>query len=318
MEVTIQTPSKIILFGEHAVVDGYPAISMAVDLKTTGIIEERNNDTISIDLVDLNEIFEISPELIRNLEISNFSPALKYVLCALKYVVNYLSEFKCLKQIKPFNLKIYSEIPLSCGLGSSASVVITTILSISKFYGIKLEDDEIINMAYSVEKDIQGRASITDTATIALKGMLEILNGNYTEMSDELKDFIKTCEFLIVNVESRTRKTAELVQDVSGHPKKDEIFEEIGKIIEKVKKTRSKEELGNLMVKNHELLKELKISTEKLDNVVKVAEKYGYGGKLTGAGGGGSAIILLKNDKTELLKELEKIGVIGTFECKMA
>jgi len=42
---TIKTPSKIILFGEHAVVDGYPAISMALDLKTTGEIEE-NFDTI--------------------------------------------------------------------------------------------------------------------------------------------------------------------------------------------------------------------------------------------------------------------------------
>ncbi|MBA2861301.1 mevalonate kinase [Methanococcus maripaludis] len=314
---TIKTPSKIILFGEHAVVDGYPAISMALDLKTTGEIEE-NSDTISIDLVDLNEIFEITPELIKNLEISNFSPALKYVLCAAKSTIYYLSEFKNLKEIKPFKLKIYSEIPLSCGLGSSASVVVTVIRSILSFYKIELENDEVINLAYSVEKEVQGRASVTDTATISLGGMIEIVNGEYRPMPNDLEEFIKTCRFLVVNVEERTRKTAELVHEVSKHPEKEQIFEEIGKIISTVRWVSDKSELGKLMNENHELLKKFGISTEKLDLVAKVGQKYGYGGKLTGAGGGGSAIILLKEDREELLKELKKIGVIGIYECKMA
>jgi len=313
----IKTPSKIILFGEHAVVDGYPAISMALDLKTTGEIEE-NFDTISIDLVDLNEIFEITPELIKNLEISNFSPALKYVICAVKSVIFYLSEFKNLKEIKPFKLKLYSEIPLSCGLGSSASVVVTVIRSISNFYGIELDNDETINLAYSVEKEVQGRASVTDTATISLGGMIEIINGEYKPMPKDLEEFIKTCKFLVVNVEERTRKTAELVHDVSKHPEKEQIFEEIGNIIQKVRQVTEKAELGKLMNENHELLRKFGISTEKLDLVAKAGQKYGYGGKLTGAGGGGSAIILLKEDQNELLNELKKIGVIGIYECKMA
>ncbi|WP_459201189.1 mevalonate kinase [Methanococcus sp. CF] len=314
---TIKTPSKIILFGEHAVVDGYPAISMALDLKTTGEIE-ANSDTILIDLVDLNEIFEITPELIKNLEISNFSPALKYVICAVKYVIYYLSEFKNLKEIKPFKLKLYSEIPLSCGLGSSASVVVTVIRSISKFYEIELENDETINLAYSVEKEVQGRASVTDTATISLGGMIEIINGEYRPMPKKIEEFIKNCKFLVVNVEERTRKTAELVHDVSRHPEKEQIFGEIGKIIEKVKNVDDMAEFGKLMNENHELLKKFGISTEKLDLVAKAGKTYGYGGKLTGAGGGGSAIILLKENREELLKELKKIGVIGIYECKMA
>ncbi|ABR54552.1 mevalonate kinase [Methanococcus vannielii SB] len=316
MTLTVKTPSKVILFGEHAVVDGYSAIAMAIDLKTTGEIK-GNFETITIELSDLNEIFEIAPKLIKELDISNFSPSLKYVLCATKYAINYLIEFKGLTSITPFKLKIFSEIPVSCGLGSSASVVVTTINSISNFYGISLKNEEVINMAYSVEKDIQGRASITDTATITLSGMIEIYAGNYKIMPKELSEFIKTCNFLIVNVEERTRKTADLVWEVSEHPQKEELFKKIGTIIEKVKHNRSKEELGKLMVENHEILKKFGISTEKLDLVIEASKKYAHGGKLTGAGGGGSVIILLKNEKEELLKELKKIGVTGTFECKM-
>ncbi|MCS3922837.1 mevalonate kinase [Methanococcus voltae PS] len=341
-----QSPSKIILFGEHAVVDGYPAISMAIDLKTHGTIKKLESKKIKVNLEDLNEEIEINIETeeeIRNflsLDINTIDKNVKYVVCAIKNTLNYLNEntnpdVNINDLIVPFELTLHSETPVSCGLGSSASAVLTTIKLVSKLLGSELlvrllpsEDFtslsnlEMAEIAYSVEKEIQGRASITDTYTVSMGGILEITNNEYdpNNLNNKFVEFIKTCNFLIVYVEERSRKTAELVQEVGNNSKKDEIFSKIGEIILKLKTCNDKVEFGNLMVQNHNLLKELNISTEKIDQVIELGSKYGLGAKLTGAGGGGCAIILLDDDslhKKELIDNLKKISVKGIFECKM-
>jgi mevalonate kinase len=326
-ELIIKTPSKIILFGEHAVVDGYGAISMAIDLKTTGKISF--NDTVGnkiiINLKNLNKNISIDVGELPHININDYENDLKYVVCSLKNTVNYLIgrnliNLNNLNNLKSFELDISSDIPVSCGLGSSASVIITVIKSFLIANNIHLADDEISKIAHSVEKDVQGRASITDTATITYGGILKIKDNKIESIKNsKLYNILKSCNFLIVHAELRKRKTAELVNDVAKHPKKDEIFKSIGDIVENLESINGKEELGKLMVQNHELLRELGVSTEKLDKVVEIGKKYGYGAKLSGAGGGGVAIILVDENKKEmLLKKLDDLEILSVFECKMA
>ncbi|MCS3901944.1 mevalonate kinase [Methanococcus voltae] len=340
-KISETSPSKIILFGEHAVVDGYPAISMAIDLKTFGTIKKLDDCSencsekyIKIDLQDLNEkiVIDISnDEEIRNflnLDVNNIVKNVKYVVCAIKNTIKYMINNNKNKDIKilPFELILHSETPVSCGLGSSASAVLTTIKLVSKLLNknLNLSNSEMAEIAYSVEKEIQGRASITDTYTVSMGGILEIINNEYItddlNLNDNLVELIQTCNFLIVYVEERNRKTAELVQEVGNNPKKEEIFSKIGEIISKLKTCKNKSEFGNLMTQNHNLLKDLNISTQKIDEVVELGSKYGLGAKLTGAGGGGCAIILLDDEelrKQELIYNLKKIDVMEIFECKM-
>ena len=134
---------------------------------------------------------------------------------------------------------------------------------------------------------------------------------------EELKEFIKRCKFLVCYCEKRKKKTSELVNEVAKHKNKDEIFRKIGDIVEKSKNTLNKNEFGKLMSMNHNLLKELGISTPKLDEVVEIGKTYGYGAKLTGAGGGGCVIILVDESKEDdLINELKERD-IEYFECRM-
>ncbi|MDK2789925.1 MAG: mevalonate kinase [Methanothermococcus sp.] len=320
--VKIETPSKVILFGEHAVVDGYNAISMAIDLKTYGKVSKNSDiNRIIINLKNLNKKIEVPIDEIFDIKNKNYCNDLKYVAYALENTFEYLVENNLLNKmgIKPFTLDISSGIPVSCGLGSSASVVITTIKAILAIHGVELEKDELIKIAHAVEKEVQGKASITDTATITYGGMLKIKDGAVEQIKGNLNDIIKGCDFLIVYAEERKKKTAELVNEVANHPQKDEIFKSIGEVANKVESVKNITELGILMSKNHELLKELGVSTEKIDKVVEVGKEYGYGAKLTGAGGGGAVLILVdENNKKELLKQLDVLGVIGVFECRMS
>ncbi|AAB99088.1 TPA: mevalonate kinase [Methanocaldococcus jannaschii] len=308
----IETPSKVILFGEHAVVYGYRAISMAIDLTSTIEIKETQEDEIILNLNDLNKSLGLNLNEIKNINPNNFGD-FKYCLCAIKNTLDYLN-------IEPktgFKINISSKIPISCGLGSSASITIGTIKAVSGFYNKELKDDEIAKLGYMVEKEIQGKASITDTSTITYKGILEIKNNKFRKIKGEFEEFLKNCKFLIVYAEKRKKKTAELVNEVAKIENKDEIFKEIDKVIDEALKIKNKEDFGKLMTKNHELLKKLNISTPKLDRIVDIGNRFGFGAKLTGAGGGGCVIILVNEEKEkELLKELNKEDV-RIFNCRM-
>jgi len=69
--------------------------------------------------------------------------------------------------------------------------------------------------------------------------------------------------------------------------------------------------LGSLMNRNHELLRQIGVSTPRLDRLVARARKAGaLGSKLTGAGGGGCIIALCADKKSQssIAKELRKQG----------
>jgi mevalonate kinase len=65
------------------------------------------------------------------------------------------------------------------------------------------------------------------------------------------------------------------------------------------------------MIRNHELLRQIGVSTPKLDRLVVAARKGGaLGAKLTGAGGGGCIIALCddKKARSNIARELRKLG----------
>ncbi|HXX05287.1 MAG TPA: mevalonate kinase, partial [Candidatus Bathyarchaeia archaeon] len=67
--------------------------------------------------------------------------------------------------------------------------------------------------------------------------------------------------------------------------------------------------LGLLMSKNQELLDKIKVSTEKLDLLIREAKKTSFGAKITGAGGGGCMISLVdKSNSDATVQNLRKIN----------
>ncbi len=79
----------------------------------------------------------------------------------------------------------------------------------------------------------------------------------------------------------------------------------------KALKTEGDSELGSLMNRNHELLRQIGVSIPRLDRLVARAREAGaLGAKLTGAGGGGCIIALCPDKKTQsrIARELRREG----------
>jgi len=53
MRVTASAPGKITLFGEHAVVYGYPALVVAINKRIYAIAESRSDNVVKISAKDL-------------------------------------------------------------------------------------------------------------------------------------------------------------------------------------------------------------------------------------------------------------------------
>ena len=94
-----------------------------------------------------------------------------------------------------------------------------------------------------------------------------------------------------------------------------QIFEDIALIVNEAEKSIKDKDfvyLGKLMMKNHKLLKQLNISTKKLDSLVDVAAAAGaYGAKLSGAGGGDCIIALAaENKRQQVCQKINEVGGI--------
>src|SRR3989454_2947154 len=127
-------PGKLILFGEHAVVFGEPALATAIDLRTE--VFARLHDEWLVDGAFLQDT------------------KYAYVRRAVEGSWNG----------PPLWFEIRSMIPLGCGLGSSAAVTVATLGALAALQG-PVDLEAIARAAFEVEHAVQGRASPIHTST---------------------------------------------------------------------------------------------------------------------------------------------------------
>lgn len=287
-------PGKIYLFGEHAVVYGYPAIACAINKRTEVEAEKTRNKDITIipkNLSFKSIKFSFGDENRYNIPKKELK-SLEYIRKSIKKILDKKDQKIGLK------LKINSELPISGGLGSSASVTVATIFSLKELLDLDLSRREVANLAYEVEKDVQGNASPCDTFTSALGGLTKV------EKNKELIKNKAPAIPIIIGYTNQQSNTTKLVEEVKELKNKyptiiNNLFNNIKKITEKGQKALEKknlEEIGNLMNINQGILDSIGVNNLKLSKLIYVARESGsYGSKITGAGGGGCMIAITEN-----------------------
>jgi mevalonate kinase len=276
-------PGKVILFGEHAVVSGVPALGSAIDLRVKVAVENLPGRT------------EVE---VRNLMLEGFSVDLvtgqvksAAAVSAVRYISAVLKKFDA----KDLLIRIESDIPPAAGLGSSAAIVVATLAALNSHLDMDLSRDEIAVQAHMIEKAVQqGLGSPMDTALATY--------GGYLQVSDKAMPIDLPELEVVVGYTERshdTRSEVEKVQRLCAlYPDIVEpIFDAIGAIsaraVPLIREGRL-DELGALMNVNEGLLEAVGVCTRELSELVYAALGAGgaLGAKLTGAGGGGCMIAL--------------------------
>ena len=295
MEIT--SPGKIILFGEHAVVYGKPAIAAPVNSLTTNVKLKETDDEISKIIVPDKSL---TPEERNRLE----------------ELVELMKKELDIKD--NFHITIDSSIPISSGMGSSASLCVSIAKSLFLHKNNSVDVDELSKLALIGEKIFHGNPSGIDTNVVSYNQTLFFQK----KKKNEFIKIKKPLNILIADsgIKGSTKRAVSLVKKKYEENKiiYSKIFDDMEKISIVSKKAIEEgdiEKLGRMMTLNHALLKMIGISNEKLDYIFSSAIDYGaYGAKISGAGMGGNIIALVKEKDIENITEaLRENGAVHVY-----
>ena len=286
-------PGKVILFGEHAVVYGRPAIAVPVTQVGARVTVERGigGGGILIKAKDLG--------LSHTMGQAPVDEALEPVISLVESTLEYLG----VHLPPPLVITITSSIPIARGLGSGAAVSTALVRGLSEHFGRELGPEEVSDLVYEAEKFHHGTPSGIDNTVISYGRPIYFVRGEPPQIFKVGKPFL-----LAIGDSGVKSPTKEVVEEVrrrwEREPSRYEtLFDQIGRVVERAKEKMEEgnlEGLGSLMDENQALLWDLGVSSPRLDGLVKVAREAGaLGGKLSGAGRGGSVIALIEERTRE-------------------
>jgi mevalonate kinase len=302
MKSIASAPGKIILFGEHFVVYGIKAILCSIDKRITATSQFLDENVIRIRSSLGDSVMELN-------SLNNLEDVPQKFMKPFFYIAQKAIEENSAKQ--GIEIVLESEIPAGVGLGSSSAACVATTASVNGLFS-RLSKDEIVKKAIEAERIIFEQNSGADSSVSTFGGLMtyDLKNGfqNIPSKND--------LSFIIAN-SAQVHNTQDIVRQVRSFKEKNEnIFrklceQEIDIINNAIiaLKENNLNQLGSLMLKNYDLLKQIGISTEKVDQLVIEAKKTSYGAKITGAGGGGCIISLVDNlNMKNTLDNLRKLS----------
>lgn len=278
--ITVSAPGKLMLFGEHAVVYGYPCIVTAVDKRLY----------VEAEIIQGNEDEIITPQVKES----------RFVLETLAYVKKKFHINSCVR------IKTRGDFSHQVGLGSSSAVTVATFEALNKLFTLNLSKKDLFEMSYHVTLLIQGVGSGFDVAVATMGGTLYYVKGGKQMQSLSLSSLPLVVGYSGIKADTPfyIRKVAEAFR--KRRKEMIQYFESIATIVTKAQKylmNNDFEHTGKLLTENHYVLQELGVSTPILDDMVKASIEAGaWGAKLSGAGGGDCMIALVDQKKRGQVK----------------
>ena len=304
--VSSRAPGKIILSGEQFVVLGAPAVAMAVNLYSK--IDVRASQSGEIE-VTADIPLQLVGDADKGSTATNNQELLEPLRLAASATLDHLASRE-----RSVRIEANCEIPIGAGLGSSASTTVATISAVAKSIGTRLDRREIFKLAFIPENYLHGHPSGVDQATCTYGGIIQFRKpSKIKSINIKRPPMILVCDSgvhrstkaLVGSVVKRSRKQAGMFQTHL------EEMTSLSNGVVRALKDEDDSALGSLMNRNHELLRQIGVSTPRLDRLVAKARKAGaLGAKLTGAGGGGCIIAICTDKKIQssVGRELRREG----------
>ena len=287
-------PGKAILFGEHAVVYGRPAIAVPVhEIRATADVADLPRAPTSAVFLEsettgtrawLNDLPKDDPlRRITQSTLDRLPAGGRHAL----------------------SIHITSTIPIASGLGSGAAVSVAIARAVSQHLGQPLPNEVVSALAFDVEQLHHGIPSGIDNTVISYETPVYFVRGQPIESITVGAPF-----GLLIGDTGVAAPTAKAVASVRRRWEADRqameiLFDSIGDIVRRARtavESGHVAALGSLMNENQTLLTRMGVSSPELDRLVGAALGAGASGaKLSGGGMGGHMIAVVTPDRARAI-----------------
>ena len=306
-------PGKLILSGEHAVVYGKPAIAMAVDRSAQSIVLPNASDLVSFDLQDYKQTDSITVRALRefkNRVAKNYHMFLNGELGIRDVLHKPVDLFQFafitildglhLKLANGLNIQLHSNIPIGCGMGSSAATILCVLRAIGHYFRVEFRPDWYLRYSLETENLQHGHASGVDTY-ISMNGGCARFQQNETRRIP-----LPRFPMHLVHTGVPETTTGECVSRVKEQFENSRIwddFESITNELEKVLPKNNLREVQKVIRENSRLLTQIGVVPSRVQDFIREVEGAGAAAKVCGAGavaGDKAGIVLVCADKAPI------------------
>jgi mevalonate kinase len=289
---------KVILFGEHSVVHGHPALAVAVEKGCQ--VQWRPAPAGSLTTLHIAPWnVDIDTGAAPNEGREKLQEALKIARALYDDDVEVA-------------LQAEIRLPSGAGMGSSAALGVAVLRALDEARGEQRPDEDVYQRSLAWERVFHGNPSGVDNAMATYGGVAIFSRGaplrRLGRAAGGPPPRSPARRIRLLAGDSGSPSSTKLMVDSVAHQLEREpvrigkLFEAIAAIVARGKSALDEgdlKSLGQLMTLNQKLLAGLMLSTNTIEEMIEAAVNAGaLGAKVTGAGGGGCMIALVDSDES--------------------
>lgn len=321
-KIKVFAPGKLILSGEHAVVYGKPSLAMAVNRYASATVTHEVRPQVLFDLADLSHHSRLSFNALQHLKNrikhkyhrfirGDFSirEVLQKPFELAQYALGILADAMNLSLPHGVKLHVQSDIPIGCGMGSSAATILSVMHAIYNFLDKPISKEELFRLALEAENMQHGRSSGLDLR-VALQGGCIYMEEDIIHHRN-----VPDMPMYLVNTGSPVTTTGQCVEKVAPFFKSTQLQDEfaaVTKAMDQALRQQSWQAMQSAIKANHQLLVNIGVVPEKVQHFIKEVEAVHGAAKVCGSGAvigqRAGAVLVALEDKTALMTLCTQIG----------
>ncbi len=291
-------PGKLILSGEHAVVYGRPALAMAIDRSAVAEIEtgtDGGDARVCFQLGDFQvresytvmALRDFQRRIRRNYELFlegrlTIRQVLRKPIELIQYAFIILLDGLHLKLSHGLDIRLRSNIPMGCGLGSSAATILSVLRGIGHYFRVEFRPDWYYEYSLEVERLQHGHPSGVDTY-MSLHGGCARFQAGRAERRP-----LPRLTLTLVQTGTPECSTGECVAEVRRRVGESSgIWDDFGAVTARMETALDRndfEALRGVVRENHVLLRRIGVVPDRVHSFVEAVERRGGAAKVCGAG----------------------------------
>ena len=331
-------PSKLILSGEHAVVYGQPALATAIDLQVRTTVHDRcsHSNSVSFSIqrntahkghVSRHYCWKSVQQLARSIWRKHALYcagklhdhfAIQDPFVWLQVILVYTLQKLHVSLSSDIHICVQSHAPIGCGLGSSASCIVSVMHALAHHFGIRPSTAWYYKQAVALENLQHIRSSGIDPYVCLHGGCHLFQNGQSQTVSPPLFPLV------LVHTGTPCSCTGQCVLQVRRRWQTSDIWSEFAQTTRKMHEALQNCDLGacqQAIRRNHRLLTLLGVVPKPVEQFIAQVQQQGAAAKICGAGSTqgdkGGMVWILAKQPSFVLRLCQQYGYSCTraFAC---